>query len=289
MPSLARVLEGQGYETMAMHPSGTAGWRRGEVYPRFGFDVYIHQGLWEVSVESIRAYITDHSNYQEIIHRYENRNRDVPFFLFDVTIQNHGGYYGEEPNDVEAVSVGGIPAEKVGALKDLQTYLGLMKLSDEGIRELVAYFQQVESPVILCIFGDHQPLLGDNFYQAVFTGENLSDGEQNLRKYIVPYVVWANYDISWREYGDMSAGYLPAVLMECAGLELPSFYQFLIGLQKEYPVLTQKGCLDRNGNLVDIRDIWDTESIRAYRMLQYNQLYAQNYRRDIFEETRAAH
>ena len=153
------------------------------------------------------------------------------------------------------------------------------------MKELVAYFEQAETPVIICIFGDHQPLLGDNFYEAVFAGNNMSEQERNLQKYIVPYVLWANYDVDWKEYGDMSANYLPAAVLECAGLQLPPFYQYLMGLHEEYPVLTKRGCLDREGKLVDIMDIWDTESIRGYRMLQYNQLYAEDYQRDIFEET----
>ncbi len=85
----------------------------------------------------------------------------------------------------------------------------------------------------------------------------------------------------------MSANFLPAVLVECAGLQLPSFYQYLMGLHEEYPVLTKRGCLDRDGKLTDIADIWDTDQIRRYRMFQYNQLYVEEYQREIFEEVEA--
>lgn len=46
MPSLARVLEKQGYETMAMHPAGEAAWNRNRVYSYFEFDDFIHYGDW---------------------------------------------------------------------------------------------------------------------------------------------------------------------------------------------------------------------------------------------------
>lgn len=187
--------------------------------------------------------------------------------------------------DIDVLNVAGIPAEEVGYLYDLQTYLNLMKVSDDAIKELVAYFQQVDTPVILCIFGDHQPILGDNLYEAAFTGNKSSEREQNLQKYVVPYVMWANYDVDWKEYGIMSANYLPAALMECAGLQLPAFYQYLMELHQEYPVLTKMGCLDSEGKLVDIMDIWDTDQICKYRMLQYNQLHVEDYQRGIFEET----
>lgn len=285
MPSLARILEVQGYETMAMHPAGDGAWSRKYVYSYFGFNEFIHQGVWEVPYEYVGGMISDSCNYKEIIHRYEERNQESPFFLFDVTIQNHANYYGQVPIDIDVVDVGGIPAEDMGYLYDLETYLNLMKVSDEAFKELVTYFQQVQTPVIICIFGDHQPIMGDNFYRAIFAGRDLSEHEQNLQKYIVPYIIWANYDVDWEEYGDMSANYLPAVLMECADLQLPPFYQYLMKLHEEFPVLTKRGCLDKTGNLVDIMGIWDTDLICQYRMLQYNQLYEDDYQRGIFEGT----
>ena len=198
-----------------------------------------------------------------------------------MTIQNHGGYYGEIPLDIDVVNVGGIPAGDAGYLYDLQTYINLLKISDDAFAEAVAYFQNEDESVIICMFGDHQPLLKDDFYNAVFSGRELSEQERNLQKYIVPYVIWANYDVDWVEYGDMSANYLPAVLMECAGLNLPPFYRYLMGLYETYPVLTQRGCLDRDGNLMEISDIWDTDKIRQYRMLQ---LYEEGYLSGIFEK-----
>ena len=140
MPSLARVLEASGYETMAMHPSGTAAWSRGKVYPFFGFDEFIHETKWETPYEYLRGFLSDSCNFHEIIYRFENRNEEAPFFLFDVTIQNHSGYYGDVPMDIKVKSVGGIPAEEVGYIYDLETYLNLMKITDTSFGELVTYF-----------------------------------------------------------------------------------------------------------------------------------------------------
>lgn len=288
MPSLAKVMENQGYATMAMHPSGEGAWSRDRAYKYFGFDEFIHQGVWETPYEYVKGFISDACNYNEIIHRYENRDKGSPFFLFDVTIQNHGGYYGEVPIEIAVTSVGGIPAGEAGNLYDVETYLNLIRISDDAFKELVTYFREVEEPVIICMFGDHQPILGDNFYEAVFAGREMTQQERNLQKYIVPYVIWANYDVDWETYGDMSANYLPAALLECAGLRLPPFYQYLMELHEEFPVLTQRGCIDRDGKLVNIEELWETEPICQYRMLQYNQLYIEKYQKGIFEETEEA-
>lgn len=87
--------------------------------------------------------------------------------------------------------------------------------------------------------------------------------------------------MDWDAYGDMSANYLPAALTECAGLQMPPFYQYLMELHEEFPVLSLKGCLDTDGMLVDIADIWEREPIYQYRMLQYNQLYIEEYQKGI--------
>lgn len=284
MSSLAVALGNQGYKTMAVHPNGEGAWGRNRVYSCLGFEDFIHQGNWEVPYAHIAGYISDACDFNEVVQRYEERDKNAPFFLFNVTIQNHGSYQGEDiPLDIGVTRIGETPAEEMRDVIELQRYMNLIKITDEAFEDLVEYFERVDEPVIVCMFGDHQPIWKEDFYDMIFEGQGLSEREQNLKKYIVPYVIWANYEIDWEGYGDMSANYLPAALMECAGLQLPPYYQFLREMHEEYPVLTKVGCLTRDGRWVDIADIWDEDRICKYRMLQYNQLYVKDYIRDIFE------
>ncbi len=285
MPSLARTLKAQGYKTMAVHPNGEGAWSRNRVYRYFGFDEFIHQGNWEVPYEYAGNFISDACNFKEVIQRYEERDKEAPFFLFNVTIQNHGDYRNNTPTDIGVLKVGETSAEEMGDTTELQKYMNLIHITDEAFGAFIEYFKQVDKPVIICMFGDHQPLLNENFYDTIFAEQELSEQERNLQKYIVPYIIWANYEVDWKEYGNMSANYLPAALMECAGLRLPPYYQFLLELHEEYPVLTKRGCLDKGENLIDIMDIWEEDVICQYRMLQYNQLYVKDYLGEIFGET----
>ena len=282
MYSLARVLGERGYQTMAMHPSTKVAWSRNEVYEYFGFDEFIDVDKFETEYLYVRNFLSDECNYNEIIYQFENRDRERPFFLFDVTIQNHSGYYGEIELPIEVESVNGIASEEVGYTYDLQTYLNLMKISDDAFAGLIHYFEQVEEPTIICMFGDHQPILSDDFYNAAFKDRDLSEEEKNILTHITPYVIWANYDISEEEYGDISANYLPAVLLECADVSLPPFYQFLLNTKEEYPVLSLKGCIDSAGELTTIEEINEREVIQQYRLIQYNQLFDENVVREAF-------
>lgn len=272
MPSLAQVLREQGYHTMAMHPGGGIAWNRNKVYEYFGFEKFVDMFQFETEYLYIGPFLSDECNFNEIIRQYEKKEKGVPLFLFDVSIQNHGGYYGNTEIVLNIEKVGETNAEEAGYLYDAETYLNLMKITDDEFRRLVGYFQSVEEPTIICMFGDHQPNLTDDFYSAVFEGQELSEEKRQEMKYITPYVIWANYDVEFPEYGDMSANYLGAAVLECAGVELPPYYKFLLQLQKSYPVIsrwTMEG-LKREDQVIE------------YQMLQYNHLMEKRYRKELF-------
>lgn len=78
--------------------------------------------------------------------------------------------------------------------------------------------------------------------------------------------------MSAEEYGDISANYLGAVVLECAGIELPAYYKMLMNLQKTYPVI----------NSSTINDIWEDTLIQDYKIMQYQHLIEKDYDEEIF-------
>ncbi len=272
MSSLARVLGEQGYQTYGMHPSGANAWNREKAYQYFGFDDFIDQGEFQTPYLYVGNFLSDECNFNEIIWHFEHRDKGQPFFLFDVTIQNHADYYGQVETPIKIKKVGNVAAEEAGYLFDAETYLNLMKITDEAFSNLIGYFEKVDEPVIICMFGDHQPNLGNDFYNAMFEGSGLTEQEQTERKYITPYVIWANYELDIPEYGDMSANYLGTVLLECAGVKLPAYYKFLLEIRKKYPVISRQ-MVQESGQ--------ETELLQ-YQMLQYNQLMERKYLKEIF-------
>lgn len=272
MYSMARVLGEQGYQTMAMHPSTGNAWSRNKVYDYFGFDDFVDLSKFRTEYEFQGNFVSDESNFNEIISQYENKEEGKPLFLFNVTIQNHADYYGQAADDIHIESIGGVPVSTVGYTYDAETYINLMKITDDAFRELTEYFETIDDPTIICMFGDHQPNLNPDFYNAMFRDSELSEEEQTDLKYITPYVIWANYDVEFPEYGDMSANYLGAALLQCAGVELPDYYKFLLELQKEVPVIT----------LRNVEQFQENESVGKYRMLEYNHLVEEPCEKAIF-------
>lgn len=272
MHSLARVLKEQGYQTLAMHPSGSAAWNRGIVYEYFGFDDFIDAGKFQTPYLYVREFLSDECNFNEIIWYFEHKEEGSPLFLFDVTIQNHGDYNGDIETPISILTMGQMTAEEAGDVYNAETYLNLIKITDDAFADLVSYFETVDEPVMICMFGDHQPNLGDTFYNAMFAGSGLTEEEQTELKYITPYVIWANYDVEFPEYGDMSTNYLGAAVLECAGADLPPYYQYLLQIQKQYPVMSYQ-TLQEHG---------DDEAIIQYQMLQYNHLIERDYLKELF-------
>lgn len=270
LPSMASVLKEQGYQTMAMHPSVGFAWNRDQVYPAMGFEKFIDIDQFHVEYEHLRTFISDKCNFDEIIYQFEHREPDKPMFLFDVTIQNHGSYYGEIDVPIEVEGIGNAARPSVFVV---QTYLNLIRITEDAFQYLLDYFTNVEEPVIICMFGDHQPLLSDAIYGLFFENQDISQEEMLKRKYITPYVIWSNFDNDFSDYGDISANYLGAILMECAGAELPPYYQYLLELRKEYPVISHMGCMDKNGNIMTINDIREEDWIKNYETLQYGHLF----------------
>ena len=160
--------------------------------------------------EILRTYISDWTTYQKIIERYEQKSSDEKLFMFDVTMQNHGSYVKRYSNFIPDVSILG---GKGTYLKATEQYLSLIKRSDEAFKQLVDYFEKQSEPTIIMMFGDHQP--ADYITNVVDTGKVMDEGDDSIssigtgsdrkERYIVPFVMWANYDIDESQGEETSA------------------------------------------------------------------------------------
>ncbi len=262
IPSAISRLKQNGYTTISMHPEYARNWNREKVYQYYGFD----RSLWKpdfAGAEVVHAGVSDAETYRKVIELYEGRQPDEKLFIFDLTMQNHGGYIGMLNQEHE------VRAEKLQN-PELDAYLSLVKISDEAFSELIAYFEKEEEKVIILLFGDHQPSIsGVNPY---LEEEGRHPGPlEGMLYYKTPFVIWANYDIEEAEGYDISMNYLGGLLMETAGIELSPYFAYLRELRQEYPIITINGYVDKDGNYTN----WGSggDEFPEYRMLQYNYLF----------------
>ena len=220
IPSLASQLADMGYATYGMHPYNATGWKRDEVYPWLGFEEsYFLSDFTDRYY--IRKYVSDQTAYEKIIETYEKKEEGKPVFIFEVTMQNHGGYTEEFDNFYSRIQAEGLSSAQ------LDQYLSLMRISDQQFENLVDYFSDEEEKTIIVFFGDHQP--SDSVVRPILRANGTDNPELRYR---VPYVIWANYDIKEETDADTDVSFLAAKMLEKASIPTTAYQNFLLELEK---------------------------------------------------------
>lgn len=272
MYTLERYLESLGYDSYFTHPAVPENWNRGVVYPYLGFEDTEYIEAYE-GCDTVRIFPSDKAVYDKLIERFDSRKADGPQFLFSVTIQNHSPYVlWSDFSEEESVKFSDAD------IAEADQYFSCVRASDSALRYLVERFRQEEEPVVILMFGDHQPNLPEGFLQTVAgSAENLPYG--TMSQYIVPFFVWANYDIE-EEYVELtSLNYLSNYLLEAAGIPLSPYNKFLKDVQSVIPAMNAYGYWSRSRDaFVDYDEAEGQEQtvLQAYEAMQYNAVFDRN-------------
>lgn len=287
MPSFVTKLKEQSayQEVIAMHPYKPSGYNRNRVYPLLGFDQFL--SLEDFSQKNlVRSYVSDEENYKKIEALYEKKKAGESLCVFNVTMQNHNPY------DTKYNFTNPVTVTNFNPTYTTEEYLSLMKLSDDALKNLVTYFEKEEEPTMIVLFGDHQPHLSNSFYKHVTgTFPELFSQEQTMAKHMVPFMIWANYDIEEETIDRTSINYLSTLVEKTAGLEMSDYDRFLLDMQKKIPSISASGYYDEKGNLYDYSSEEEneyTKLLQEYEIVQYNYLFGGKERLDHHFEASSA-
>ncbi len=273
---VASQLKSLGYYTVAMHPYWASGWNRTNIYSYMGFDNQIYLDNM-TNIDYIRGYCSDSCNYDKIIDIFEKRDKNVPFFLFNVTMQNHGGYTEETyPATVHLT-------DYPGEFPQAEQYLSLIRESDKALLELIEYFRKVEEPTVIIFFGDHQPSIETDFYEKLYNKSftSLTD-EESEKMYITKYMVWKNFETPYFELGDTSLNYLSALTLKMVGMPTTSYQEYLLDMRETYSIITAAGVRDKDGKYIPATEA----DLSFYKTIVYNHMLDnEDYKKEFFENT----
>lgn len=287
--SLARAFGEAGYRTVAMHPYPGYNWNRTEAYENLGFDEFLDQDYYEASgfldeeetggsadSRMPRGYLSDAADYEALIRQVEEKEPGEKLFLFNVTMQNHGGYeVADFPADVHVTAVNG--GDCLGEYPKADQYLTLMKRSDEALKILLDYFSACSQPTLIVLFGDHEPSVETSFYEALYgTRWSQVPGEQKRYSFVTPYLIWSNYERDAGDLGDMSAFMLGGQVLRAAGMEAGGFGYAVERLRGEYPMVHSMGLLTRDGQFLDVLETGTldlSQTVKEYHTLQYYRMF----------------
>lgn len=251
--SMVTHMKELGYYATALHPFKGNGWNRNNIYRYMGFDKYIsYETIKEYNLypKKIRGYVSDDSDFDTILnYLFGKKDKNRRDFIFNVTMQNHGSYKFShfEPR------IRILNTDK--AFPQAEQYLSVIKYTDEALKAFLDTLKQFDEPTIVLMYGDHQPNIESSFFEMLI-GKKTDDFtvEEQMRKFYIPFIIWANYDIEEAEGIYTSPCFLSGRLMDVAGLPKSRVQLYLDDLQNEVVQTNPLGYYDSKGNWHDGMD-----------------------------------
>lgn len=246
-PSLARQLHELGYRTTAIHPNKASNWNRDRVYAQMGFDATQFEDDFEGS-EQYHTGTSDAETYRHVLDLLQTG--DEPQFVFDITMQNHSGYDTGKIPESDRVNLE-LPDLDDATADQVREYLACINESNRALEEFLGKLQEMDRPVVVVFFGDHQPLFTPQLNDAYFPDEEgVTHAE---RTHQTTYLVWTNYQVAGSSDGtgmateETSASQLAAQALWHIGVPLTNYQEAVLGASQSLPALNTIGYLSTDG------------------------------------------
>lgn len=256
--SFVKSLKDLGYYTIGMHPAPGSNYNRVNAYDNLGFDDTYFIDDMTVELNYIRDFVSDESCYKQIIEYFKNDDIDTPKFFHCLTIQNHAGYEtGLIDYNVNITS-------GVENTDEFREYLSLIQESDRALEILIDYFSNSERPTIICMVGDHPPVMLDRFS---------TDLESWIKFMGTPVLLWANFSIEETNLGYFGMPNLSNIIKEYANLPMTPYEQYISEVSKELPIIHSNFYMDKNNKIYTYSDESPYDMlINQYDIVQYENL-----------------
>lgn len=272
-------LKSQGYQTSGDHPSNNWFYNRVNINSYLGFDQYrFAENHYKALTGEDTAW--DYTFFPELTASVlEQLKDDAPLFSFSVSYQGHGPYgdtqcwWGEVDDFVANYSL--TQAERT----ILANYLGSVMSTQGFLSEMVDEFRAADEPIVLVVFGDHKPWLGNSnsVYNALGIDLSRMTKDSFYDYWSTRYLIWANdaakevigHDMTG-EGPDISPCFLMNVLFEQLGWEGDAYMQAVEECRRELPMIHRYGSyLTADGELTLSPTEEQAGLARRFRSLEY--------------------
>lgn len=258
--STAWYLKSQGYTANGAHPCRDWFYDRKNVNPNLGLDDYLFtDNYYYQFVEKDADVAYDDVFFPDLQNRLTEyfQTNDAPLFSFNVTYQGHGPYNTEKTYWGSEYCTGNYESETLNALNN---YFHLVQDTSHYVKEFMSYLDSLDEPVVLVLYGDHKPWMGN--HGVIYEGMGISldtTTEQGFRNYYSTwYTIWGNQAAktqlgqSFQGQGpDLSPCFLMNQVFEMIGWEGSAYMQAQRETAHMLPVLHTTGWVEENGVLTD--------------------------------------
>lgn len=280
--SYVHFLSDNGYYCEGSHPCYQWFYNRLNVNKYLGFEKYLFTENFYKNISGQNV-TEDSLMFPEILKMYYDRPENKPYFAFHVTYQGHGPY------DSENIAWGNT-GYKNDSISDasmiiLENYLGSVKNTQENIKLMLEQLENDKEPVVVVLFGDHKPWLGDgnSVYNELGVNFDLGTKDGFMNYYSTEYVIWANN--AAKEFlgndfkGDgptISPCFLMNEVFSQCGFEGNSYMKFTDTVRKMLPVLNVTGYMDSNGEYSVGYEKVTSRQKELLLQFEYAQFYTKN-------------
>ncbi|WP_099361249.1 LTA synthase family protein [Fredinandcohnia onubensis] len=273
--SYVHYFKGQGYTVEGSHPGYEWFYNRKNMNEYFGFEnYYFYENHYSELADSQIA--GDNILFPEMIKFYEkNKKTGKPYFSFNVTYQNHGPYSTEALTDVQYIKNKGYSEEEYNILNN---YFKGIASTNEQLKLFIDFFRKEEEPVVIILFGDHNPWLGDNsiVYKSVGISLDVSKEEGFYNYYNTPYVIWGNDSAKKALQSDLKGAgptigpyFLMNEFFELAGYEGNEFMKYSNEFKEDIDVVHRTGRYEEFGNLTSILSPESKQKLNEFLHVQH--------------------
>ena len=256
--SVAWYLKGQGYTANGSHPCLETFYDRKNVNPNLGLDDYLFTENYYYQFITKGARVAyDSVFFPDLQKRLGSyfASSQKPLFSFNVTYQGHGPYETQKVYWNANFCTGPYSQACRNALNN---YLWCVHDSGNYMLSFVNYLNTLKQPVVLFLYSDHKPWMGNSneYYRELGINLDLNTEEGFRNYYSTWYLFWAN-DAAKAMLGqnfvgkgpDLSPCFLMDHLFQMLGWQGSDYMQAQREIANTLPVLHTKGWVKENGVL----------------------------------------
>lgn len=281
--SYVRYFDAQGYATHYTHPGYGWFYNRENVNEYLGFQqsVFTENGFGELVDPVTAAWHSDRQLVDYLLCDLDAAG-GAPLFSFAVSYQNHGPYGTDSATHTY------VSAQQTGLSEEscniINNYLNGVK---ETIGEYVRLTQELEqrdTPVVLVLFGDHKPWMGNggSVYAELGVDFDVSTLTGFRNYYSTPYLIWANSAAKRTlgadftgDGGEFSPCFLMARLFDECAWDGPGFMQLSRTMCEISPLVHERELFLQDGVLTSILDDTDRSFYLSFLCAQYYREHVQ--------------
>lgn len=272
-------LRSQGYVTEGSHPYYQWFYNRYNINAYLGFEKY---RFLENDYEKLSSsyFVADSVLLNEIYSDYLlNKKKELPYFSFNVNMQSHGPYSTVSDDNGSNHYLSGSYSDECKYA--VNNYLNILSAQDYALKEMIEKLRVDSEPIVVIVFGDHMPWMGDGneFYNEMNVNIDIGTEEGFYNYYSTEYLIWANdaaKQVCNNDFTGKGSAISPCYLMnqifDLCGWTGPDYMQHMRSLQKIMPVINYNGYLVNDTLYKSI-----PESLyKQYEELEYVNYYWKN-------------